>query len=157
MRRIAASLASVVISITIAGCGDDDAPPSIPDSGPLVDRCLDTGDMTIIEASRMDAGMGIDGGFPNPNLEAYRCTLSATCAPLYLNEELLAAYECVNDCLDSKPSGALSLYCRDCFTLGSVGCAADNCFLDCVGGDQVACTDCFESNCRPALDTCIGY
>jgi len=147
----------VVLGLALVGCGADETAPTVPDAGPLVDRCLSSSDMEYILASRVDAGAGGDAGVLDPVIEAYDCTLTETCAQLYFAEELQAAYECVNTCLDAKPSGALSITCRDCFTLEAVGCAGDYCLLDCVGGSAEACTACFQVSCQAALDACIGF
>lgn len=148
-------LATVVLAVLTGGCSKDDPSPTIIDAGPLVDRCLDPDDMAIVVASWTDAGP--DATVPDPGTEAYNCTITPACAELYFNEQYAEAYECVNACLDSKPSGGLSLQCRDCFVLEAVTCAGMYCFTACVGGDGAACSACFAENCTESLDTCIGY
>lgn len=157
MNTFLRSLAALALTMASIGCDKGNDGPSIPDAGHLVDRCLGTEDMAVILASTVDAGVGVDSGAPNPVVEAYDCTITPECIALYFAEELDAAYQCVNDCLDPKPTGALSMDCRDCYTLEAVNCASEYCFEQCVGGVTSACSACFNASCDARLEECVGF
>jgi len=157
MKTFVLGISALALSMALAGCDNGNSGPTIPDAGTLLDRCLGAEDMAIILASTVDAGVGVDSGAPNPVVEAYDCTILPECLALYLNESFDAAYVCVNNCLDPKPTGALSMGCRDCYTLEAPHCATQYCFEQCVGGVTDTCADCFNATCDGRLEACVGF
>jgi hypothetical protein len=63
---------------------------------------------------------------------------------------------CVTTCLNNEVKPALSSGCVSCYAT-DVGCARDNCKINCLSPTSPACTSCREQfGCIDAFYTCSG-
>jgi hypothetical protein len=63
---------------------------------------------------------------------------------------------CVSTCLNGKVSPALSAGCTSCYTT-DVGCARDNCELNCISPSSTDCMTCRQKfGCIDAFYSCSG-
>jgi len=149
------SAAVLLVAFGIAGCSEDPPPPVVfPDSGV---QCANPADMAVLQAMRDSAP---DGGVFEPALTvAMACGHVPACLEVLLQGEADAGYACIDSCMaDMDPATVdLSDPCKGCFITYGLFCEGTFCLTDCLGDDHVQCKSCFEEQCAPMFDYCVGF
>lgn len=140
----------------MVGCGksSQDAPVVFP---PAMDQCLAASDMELIVSLQRDGGVPEAGPFEVPLMDAFLCGRDPNCLNPLLNGHVDAGYVCVNGCYDQSTSAPLSADCRYCYIVDGLFCAGTYCLNPCLGTNLDVCNACFLEQCRPTLDTCVGF
>lgn len=145
----------------MVGCGDDGG--SV-DAGPIpMNQCVNPNDLAI---TAQLIAMATDGGVPDAGSTSdpytgYLAALAGELAECARGDCLSVIFAegdvagCMSTCLEGELVAGLSVGCTQCNT-DVVGCAANNCIVECLTPDNPDCTVCNEENCTPQLEICTG-
>ena len=148
-------LALVAATLMVAGCGDDDPTPPMPEAGTPM-ACHDSTtmlDLTVTEACQnADDMANTPDNYSDVTASCARgCFLSGNRSP-----------DCVVACIRNMTECVVSTNCTTCYAISS-GCAADNCLTECLSPEtEEACLACrcganaAGVNCFDAFTACAG-